>query len=147
MATTTTISEIDAAIEQVVSSIPQFTGGVFVGHVPDGEDIPIGPTGIVEPYAVIIFGGLIQTQRRNRGIVSVRQNIKYHTFTVLVVASTDRQSRLLADIVRDKLEGFEPLGQGEISEETSGNTKYPADTTMKPTRYVPMLSFSLLVGA
>lgn len=146
MTTTALAGPTDAAIEDRVKAIPQFQGRVYTGNVPDGEDVPTDVNGYVLPYVVLMFGGLIQTQGRDRGIVGVRGNLKYHPFMALVVGATDLQSRNMADLLRNNLEGWEPLGNGEITEETSGNTKYPADNTLKPTRFMQMLTFSLLIN-
>lgn len=145
--TTATTSAVDAAIEDRLATIPEFQDRVFVGKVPDGEDIPTDSRGMVSPYLVVLFGGLIQTRTSNRGMVGARANLKYHPLTVMVTGATDRQARLLCDRVRDTLEGYEPLEQGEVSEDTSGNTAYPGNATLKPTRYSYMMTFSLLIGA
>jgi hypothetical protein len=145
--TTATTSDVDAEIERLFETIPEFQGRVFVGKVPDGEDIPTNERGMVAPYAVLIFGGLIQTRTGNRGVVGSRANLKHHPFTVMVTGATDRQARFLCDRVRDTIEGVEPLGQGQVSEDTSGNTAYPGNSTLKPTRYSYMMTFSLLIGA
>lgn len=145
--TTATTSDVDVQIEELIETIPEFQGRVFVGKVPDGEDIPTNDRGMVAPYAVVLFGGLIQTRTNRRGIVGARANLKYHPFTVMVTGATDRQARYLCDRVRDTIEGVEFEGTGEISEDTSGNTAYPGNVTLKPTRYSYMMTFSLLIGA
>lgn len=145
--TTATTSDVDEKIEDLVSAIPEFQGRVFVGKVPDGVDIPTDERGMVAPYVVLIFGGLIETRTDRRGIVGARGNLKHHPFTILVTGATDRQARRLCDRVRDIVEGVEFEGTGEIAEDTSGNTAYPGNATLKPTRYSYMMTFSLLIGA
>lgn len=145
--TTATTSVVDGQIEDLLGTIPEFQGRVFVGKVPDGDDIPTDARGMVAPYVVAIFGGLIQTRTNRRGIVGARGNLKHHPFTVFVTGATDRQARHLCDRVRGTIEGVEFEGTGEISEDTSGNTAYPGNATLKPTRYSYMMTFSLLIGA
>lgn len=140
-------SDIDAQIEERVKTIRKATGGVYTGNVPDGADVPTDAAGTVKPYIVLIFGGQIPSEnRRNRGITGVRANLKYHSFLIMAVGSTDKQSRAIAKEVRDLLEGWEPVGGGEIGEESSGNPIYPANSTLKPTRYQTLMTFSLLIN-
>jgi len=126
--------------------LPKFEGRVFEGDVPQGEQIPMDAAGRVRPYLVVIYGGLQRPAQRKRGITSTRDDIKIHTLLFLVTGQTVGQANELSDDVRDVFEGFEPEGAGEMAEETSGNAKYPADSTLKPTRYTNMLAYSLLVN-
>lgn len=126
--------------------IPKFEGRVFEGDVPQGNEIPVDELGRVRPYLTIIYGGLQRVARARRGITTVRDDLKIHTLLFLVTGQTVGQANDLSDDVRDVFEGFEPEGASEMVEETSGNAKYPADSTLKPTRYTNMLAYSLLVN-
>lgn len=135
--------QITARIRQ---EMPKIQGRIFEGDAPQGGDIPIDTLGRVQPYVVAIYGGLMRVQQSYRGITSTRNDIKHHTMLFLVTASSLKQANDISDDLRDALEGYEPEGATELFEETSGNAKYPADSTLKPTRYTNMLAFSLLVN-
>src|SRR5690625_2546355 len=123
---------IDDQIKQRLSALgPKLQGRIFEGNVPDGVDVPISDAGYVLPYATLIYGGVFRTGRRMRGITSTRDDVKYHTVTVLVTAPTVDILNEMSDEVRDALEGFEPNGASEMYEESTGTSRYPADSTLR----------------
>lgn len=138
---------IDAQIKQrIITACPRFEGRVYEGNVPDGESVPISSTGYVLPYVTLIYGGVFRTGRRMRGITSTRDDVKFHTVMALVTAPTVPLLNQMSDSVRDALEGFEPAGAGEMYEESTGTSRYPADSTLKPVRYTDMLQYSLIIN-
>lgn len=144
---TAKISSIDAEIKQrIIDEVGKLQGRVFDGDVPEGENIPVDASGRALPYATVVYGGVFRTGRRMRGIVSSRNNVKYHTVMILVTGSNVGQASIISDDVRDALEGHEPVGGSEMYEETSGTARLPSDSTMRPVRYTSMLVFSLLIN-
>lgn len=146
MEPTARVSDVDDQIKQRVLTVGRLQGRIFEGDVPDGDLIPVSATGNVLPYATLIYGGAFRPGRRMRGIVSSRNDVKYHTVIVLVTASTINLANSVADDVRDALEGFEPIGASELYEESSGTARNPADSTLKPVRYTAQLLFYLLIN-
>lgn len=143
---TAKVTPIARQITQRVKTLNKLEGRVFEGDVPQGSDVPVDSLGRVRPYATMIYGGTFRTRRGLRGIVSTRNDVKHHSLLVLVTASSVDQANDISDDIRDLLEGFEPEGGTELYEETSGNAKYPADSTLKPTRYTNMLAYSLMIN-
>lgn len=138
---------VDDQIKQrILAQVPKFQGRIYEGNVPDGEQVPISNAGFVLPYVTLIYGGVFRTGRRMRGITSTRDDVKYHTVMVLVTAPTVDLLNELSDEVRDALEGFEPQGASELYEESTGSSRYPADSTLKPVRYTSMLQYSLIIN-
>lgn len=144
---TAKVEPVDRQISaRIKAGLSKVQGRVFEGDAPQGGEIPIDGLGRVQPYVVSIYGGLLRVRQGQRGITSTRDDLKHHTMLFLVTASSVAQANNISDDLRDLLEGYEPAGASELYEETSGNAKYPADSTLKPTRYTNMLAFSLLVN-
>lgn len=140
--------DVDKEITARVTALcRKVQGRVYTGNVPDGDAVPISSTGLVLPYIVLIYSGQIKSASRNtRTITGNRDALKYHTFLAMCIGPTNDVAAQIAKELRDVLEGFQPVGGGEIGEETSGAPSYPADSTLKPTRYTHMLGFSLLIN-
>lgn len=99
----------------------------------------------IRPFITISFGGLIDPRRSTKGIVGVRQDSQDTTFVVRTVASTDRTSRQVLQLVLDKLVGYMPAACGEITSALFGGTGQ-VSSLGNPTRYASVQALRVLVN-
>lgn len=108
-------------------------------EVPDiFDDVPVGD-GVFKPYIATIWGGPILNQR-DRGIVSVRNDLKTAYVIVRVVTPDANTNRLLYKKVYNLMDGYRPVNSGEMS--VQGGMAYTnGNATNKPTRYYREINF------
>lgn len=146
MSPTVRVTPVAQAIRGRLMEIPKLQGRVYWPNIPEGETIPLDERGRVLPYAILHTGGVFRVAARHRGIGSSRDDVKHHTIAVEVVAGNYYVALEVADDVRDKLEGYEPPHCTQMMEDTSGSTKNPVDSTLKPVRYVYPLYYALMIS-
>lgn len=121
---------------------------VWESSVPAGVTLP-RENGVHLPYAVVTFGGQSPVTRSNQGIVSSREDLKWTTVAVECVGDSQRDARVVANIVRDLLEGYSPDPDwGELSEVLSGDYSLAKpDYDLPPVRYATGIVFNTNVNA
>lgn len=122
--------------------------GVFVneGQITDANLVPTDDLGRPIPYICVVFGGRGKVAQGQRGIVTVRQDLKRMVFGVECYDYTKGGADILGDRVSDVLEGFEPTDGGEIGEINSGRIDNPADVKQNHARIGTGLLFDLMVN-
>jgi phage gp37-like protein len=99
----------------------------------------------IKPFITVSFGGLINPTQRNKGIVGARKDSQDTTFVVRTVASSDRTSRQVLQLVLDKLVGYSPSGCGEITSALFGGTGQ-VSSLGNPTRFAAVQALRVLVN-
>lgn len=143
---TVRVTPVARAIRDRILTIPKLQGRVFWPNPPEGDSLPLDDKQRVLPYVALYTGGTFRPAARHRGIVTSRADIKHHTVGVEVVAGFMETALEVADDVRDILEGFEPPNSSQLVEDTSGTSKRPVDSTLKPVRYVYPLYYALIIS-
>jgi len=139
------VSSLQEWQDQIVVRLKTIPGtGVYDGGVPDYVDLP-RQDGLLKPYLVVWWGGKLPAGFGYAGICGVRGHSKRVPFIVQCVGPTGAIARSVANRVRDLLEGYEPAGQGELSEDGNPNPRTPIDPSGVPVRYAIPLSFSGIV--
>lgn len=120
---------------------------VFEDSVPVGHKFETyGPR---TPYVTVTFGGKAQVQFSQQGITGTRDNMKNTSVGIEVVAVGPRAVRLIADAVRDELEGYTPSSRwGELGERLAGSyTVLKPESEVWPVRYASSVMFSATADA
>jgi hypothetical protein len=126
------------------SGIPQ----VWEGTIPAGVTLK-RINGIHLPYAIVTFGGISPVRDSYKGIASSKYDIKSSSIAVLCVGDSLHDARMVADIVRESLEGYQPDPDwGELTEQLSGSyTVRVPDANTWPLRNAIELVFNTNVNA
>ena len=136
--------EVQDEIVALLREIPHID--VYEGQMDDAAFTELlADSDAIRPFVTISFGGLIDPRRSVKGIVGVRADSQDTTFVVRTVASTDRTSRQVLQLVLDKLVGYSPTACGEITSALFGGTG-AISSLGNPTRYASVQAFRLLVN-
>lgn len=134
-----------AVHDQITAKLNELAQDVYVTAVPEGVKIKHGSGGLFLPYIVVSYGDMTEAAR-GRGITSVRQNAGISFAIVRCIAPTERASRQVADLVRDKLLGFQPSDAGELRLGGGGANYAENAGNGVPERYVAEIPFTFIVN-
>ena len=99
----------------------------------------------LKPFGTIAFGGKIDPRGRVNGIVGAAKDSSIVTIVVRVVASTDRTSQQVLEIVSEALEGFTPTLCGEIRPALFGGSG-EVSSLGNPTRYAAVQAYTMTIN-
>ncbi len=100
----------------------------------------------IKPFVTVSFGGLIDPRRRINGIAGAKTKSYDTTFVVRCVGTTDRISRQVRDLVKDKVLGFVPTNCGEIDMALFGGTG-EVSSLGNPTRYASVQAYRFILNS
>lgn len=135
--------------EQLRSTIPN--NRVFLEGVPESTEVPMDPTGLVKPFAILWFGQLYDFAA-TRGAADfcghgTGSNVRTAAFAVEVVAPTGLSLLQFEDTIRGGLLGFTPAAGGEILEGGATTIRDPLPVGLGVgLRFYKAIFFSGLVG-
>lgn len=98
---------------------------VFIEGVPMNTEVPLDPTGLIQPMVIIWFGHILSRQPQLEGICGAENNLGNAIVIVECIAGNGRALLRLEDEVRHLLTGFRPAGQGELHEEGTTSVRDP----------------------
>ena len=116
---------------------------VFEVGVPPGLILPTRQ-GYHLPYLLVSFGGLSPVAMRNQGIESSKWDLKWTNVAIECVGASQRDTRRVSAIVRERLEGYIPdPSWSELTETLSGDyaVKVP-EYDLWPVRYATGIVFN-----
>ncbi len=134
-----------AVHDQITAKLNELPQDVYETSVPESVKIAHGGARPFLPYIVIAYGDMSESNR-GRGITSVRDNVGVSFAIVRCIAPSERASRQVANIVRDKLVGFKPVDAGELRLATGGSSYVEAAGNGVPERYVAEIPFTFVVN-
>ena len=133
-----------AVQDQIVEKLQELPQTVFVTAVPDDEKIAYNSSNLFLPYIVVLFSDMREAPN-GRGITSSRQNAGTSYCVVQVYAPTERATRQVVNLVRDKLTGYQPIDAGEMR--LSGGKSYSTvETNAVPKKYVSEVAYTFIVN-
>lgn len=136
---------VEDEITNLVKTIPHVD--VYEGPMSDEKFAALlEDTNQIKPFITISFGGLIDPRRRINGIVGAKAKSYDTTFIVRCVASTDRTSRQVRDLVKDKVLGYVPTNCSEIDMALFGGTG-EVSSLGNPTRYASVQAYRFLLNS
>jgi hypothetical protein len=131
---------IQDQIAQKLREIPQ---DVYETSAPDDSKLTFDANGNILPYAVIEFSDLQELGLGN-GIIGARYNTMQSYIIVSCIGPTERSSRQVADVVRNKLTGFKPTDAGELRLAVGSRVFTIQD--VRPNRYTAEVAFTFIAN-
>lgn len=129
--------------DQIVTRLKELPQTVYENGVPDDANLQYSNS-VMLPFIVPFFGGFSRSLD-GKGIVSSRQDLGESYVVIQCVAPTERSSRQVADIVRDKMTGFIPSDAGEMI--PSGSPRFVTpDFSSRPAKYISEVIFRYAVN-
>jgi hypothetical protein len=133
-----------AVQDQILEQLSELPQEFFTTAVPDDTKVKHGANGLFLPYGVVLFSDVMEA-RSGKGITSTRQNPGVSYCVVQCHAPTDRAARQLANIVRDKLAGFQPTDAGQLR--LAGGRSYgDVENNAVPKKYISDVAFTFIVN-
>lgn len=129
--------------DEIVARLKELPQTVYENGVPDDADL-IHANGIMLPFIVPFFGGFARSLQ-DRGITSVRHDLGESFVVIQCVGPTERSSRQVSDIVRDKMTGFKPNDAGELTPIANSRNLTP-DYSTRPVKYISEVTFRYAVN-
>ena len=135
-------------VEEVQNSIIEYLRDSDIPNVWE-ETVPVGvvvpqQNGVYLPYVLISFGGQAPVAQWQQGITSSADDLKWTSIGIECIAQSPKDKRVVAAIVRRKLEGYIPdIGWGQLREQLSDSytVKVP-DFDLWPVRYATGIVFN-----
>lgn len=122
---------------------------IFDTNMPEGDLEPTSDSGYPEGYATIRFNDAVKVPQFG-AVGGARHDEMYSLIDVLCVGPDPDEARAIAygvDGVADILTGYQPVDAGELTRQSGGQVFVRGDgTATKPTRYIAMVSFRMLVN-
>lgn len=129
--------------DQIITRLKELPQTVYENGVPDDAQLAYS-NGSMLPFIVPFFGGFAKALD-GRGIIGVRQDLGESYVIIQCVGPTERSSRQVADIVRDKMMGFQPTDAGQL--EPAGNSRFiTPDFSSRPAKYISEVTFRYAVN-
>ena len=132
-----------AVQDSIVTKLNELAQDVYETTAPDDSKLKFDANGMVLPYIVVEFADMYDNPTAS-GIVSTKYDVKTSYIVVSCVGPTERSSRQVAQVVRDKLTGYSPADAGELTLAGGGFSYTVAD--IKPNRYVAEIGFTFPVN-
>lgn len=135
-----TLMQVQDAIVEKLRELPQ---DLYDDGVPDDTRLRFDSTGVMMPYIIVEHAGVTVNQA-GMPITGVADAAGSSVLSILCLAPSQRASRQVAELVRQKLTGYKPLDAGELTPMASPYTYI--DATARPTRYVSEIMFSFTLN-
>lgn len=129
--------------DQIITKLKEMPQTVYENGVPDDAQLQYS-NGTMLPFIVPFFGGFSRAID-GRGITSVRHDLGESFVVIQCVGPTERSSRQVADAVREKMTGFQPVDGGPLTPSANGRPVLP-DFTSRPAKYISEVTFRYAVN-
>jgi len=128
--------------DEIAAKLRELPQTVYETDVPADVKLTFASNGLFNPYIVIEFSDM-QDGAYAGSILSSKYSTKTSYIIVTCVAPTERASRQVAGLVREKLTGFAPNDAGELK--LSGGQSYTSSEA-KTNRYISEVAFTFPVN-
>ena len=135
--------DILAVHDQITAKLEELAQDVYETSAPDDSKLKFDSSGNLLPYLVVQYADMYPTEQGN-GILSAKYDAAESYFIVTCTSTNQRASRQIADLVKNKIIGFQPTDAGEIRF-AGGSIDYSMQVT-KPNSYIVELGFILQVN-
>lgn len=132
-----------AVQDEIAAKLRELPQDVYETSAPEDTKLKFDTNGMILPYIVVEFSDMYDAATGS-GILSSRYDIKTSYVIISCIAPTERSSRQVAQVVRDKLTGFKPADAGEMNLTGGGLAYTIADS--KPNRFISEIAFTFLVN-
>ena len=136
--------DVEDEIVNLIKTIPNVD--VYEGLMSDDKFTALlTDSNQIKPFITVSFGGLIDPRRQINGIVGAKYKSYDTTFVVRSVASSDRTSRQVRDLVQRKVLGYVPTNCSEIDMALFGGTG-EVSSLGNPTRYASVQAYRFILN-
>jgi hypothetical protein len=129
--------------DAILAQLNTLTQDVYDGVVPEDTKLKFDASGNLLPYIVVEHAG-ITAMDIGAPITGVADASGESSVSVLCIGPTQRSSRQVAALVREKLTGFQPTGSGQLKPISSPYTYISGNAN--PTRYISEIVFSFALN-
>lgn len=119
---------------------------LFEGSVPDGENIPLTPSGKIKPHLVLSWAGLTEAPKKVNGITGAKDDSYMQGFSTHSIAGDDDAAQQVHNAVLMKLLGFVPYGCGELRPAFFAGVG-EISTLGQPSRYSAVQAWKFLINS
>jgi hypothetical protein len=131
-------------LEALIKTIPHID--VYRGNMSDEEFATlVANSDSLRPFVTIAFSGKFDPRRRVNGIAGAKRDSHDVNIVIRAVASTDRTSQQVLEIVDEKILGYIPAGHGEIRSALFGSSGQ-VSSLGNPTRYAAVQAYTMLLN-
>jgi hypothetical protein len=131
--------------DQITTKLRELNQDVYDNGVPEDSSLNYSPDGVMLPYIIIRYAGFIQPSSE-RGLTGPREDLGRSYVECVCMGPNERTVRQVADLVVDKLTGFQPSDAGTLFPETTGKPYIVPDTGSRPVRYASEVGFTFAVN-
>lgn len=132
-----------AVQDQITAKLNELAQDVYETSAPEDSKLNFDSSGNMLPFIVVQYSDMYPTGV-NGSILSAKYDVAQAYVLVSCVATQERAARQIADLVRDKLTGFQPDDAGELRF-AGGSIEYSEPYTKSGT-YSADVSFILNVN-
>lgn len=131
------------AQDAIVAQLSTLAQSVYDDGVPEDTRLQFDTNGMLLPYIVVEHAG-VTAMAAGQPITGVADGSGESSVTILCIGPTQRSSRQVAALVRQKLTGFKPEASGELRPISAPYTYI--DGNARPVRYVSEIVFSFALN-
>ena len=131
--------------DEITTKVKELAQTVYDNGVPEDSSLEYTTDGVMLPFIVLRFAGFVQSGAE-RGITGPRQDLGRSYIEAVCVGPNERTVRQVADLVVDKLTGFQPTDGGLLTPESTGKPYVVYDSNSRPVKYVSEVGFTFAVN-
>lgn len=131
--------------DQITTKVRELNQDVYDNGVPEDGSLNYTTDGVMLPFIVLRFSGFVQVPTE-RGITGPREDLGRSYVEAVCVGPNERSVRQVADLVVDKLTGFQPTDGGLLMPEVTGKPYVVYDSNSRPVKYVSEIGFTFAVN-
>lgn len=129
--------------DEIVFRLRELPQDVYDDGVPDETKLKFSPDGIMLPYLIVEHSG-VTSNPTGVPITGIKGASGRSAVTILCVGPTQRSSRQVSAMIREKLVGFKPTTAGELVPSMAPFSYL--DGSARPIRYVTELTFDFITN-
>jgi hypothetical protein len=129
--------------DEIVAKLKEIPQDVYETSAPDDSKLKFDANGNILPYVVLEFSDMQELGLGN-GITGAKYNTMQSYIIASCIGPTERSSRQVADVVRNKLTGFKPDDAGELRLAVGSRVFTIQD--VRPNRYTAEVAFTFIAN-
>lgn len=131
--------------DQITTKLRELNQDVYDNGAPEDATLNYSSDGVMLPYIIIKYAGFVQLASE-RGVTGPRQDLGRSYVECVCMGPNERTVRQVADLVVDKLTGFQPSDAGILFPETTGKPYVKSDSGARPVVYASEVGFTFAVN-
>jgi len=131
--------------DQITTKLRELNQDVYDNGAPEDASLSYSVDGVMLPYIIVNYAGFVQLSTE-RGLTGPREDLGRSYVECICMGPNERTVRQVADLVVDKLTGFQPTDAGVLFPETTGKPYVKLDTGARPAVYASEVGFTFAVN-